>query len=95
MRQETAAQNINNQLKRSIENEKIEEIKKKPMHGKFYQHLERASADEEKSLTWLCSSGLKGEMESLIIAAQDQSLNTCYHKRNIMKQPVYGQCRMC
>jgi len=88
MRKETAAQNTNNQLKSSIENEKIEEIKKKPMHGQFYQHLERPSADKENSLAWLYSSGLMEEMESLIIAAQDQALNMCYHQRNIMKQPV-------
>jgi len=94
MRQ-TAAQNINNQPKCSTENEKIEEIKKKPMPGHFYQHLERPSADKEKSLAWLCSSGLMGEMESLIIAAQDRVPNTHYHQRNSMKKPVDSQCRMC
>jgi len=46
MRQETAAQNINNQLKCNIENKKIEKIEKKPMHGQFYQHLERPSANK-------------------------------------------------
>ena len=95
MRQETAAQNINNQLKSSTENEKTGEMKKKPMHGKFYQQLERPSADKEKSLVWLSSSGLMGEMESLIIAAQDQALNMRYHQRNIMKQPVDNKYRMC
>jgi hypothetical protein len=40
--------------------------------------------DKEKSLGWLCSSGLKGEMESLIIAAKDQALNKHYHHRNII-----------
>jgi hypothetical protein len=33
MTQETATQNIKNQLKSSTENEKMEEYKKKPMHG--------------------------------------------------------------
>jgi len=33
MTQETATQNIMNQLKSSTENEKMEEHKKKPMHG--------------------------------------------------------------
>jgi hypothetical protein len=36
-------------------------IKSKSMHGQFYQDLERPSVDKEKSLTWLCSSGVKGE----------------------------------
>jgi len=44
---------------------------------------------------WLCSSGLNGEMESLIIAAQDKALNMCYHQRNIMKQPNDSKGRMC
>jgi anti-sigma28 factor (negative regulator of flagellin synthesis) len=60
MAQESAAQNIKKQVKSSIENEKIEELKRKPMHGQFYQNLERPSVDKEKSLAWLCGSGLKG-----------------------------------
>jgi hypothetical protein len=48
-------------LKSSIENEKIEE-------------LSRPSVDKGKSLVWICSSGLKGETESIIIAAQGQSI---------------------
>jgi len=59
MTQVTAAQNIENQLKPSIKNKKTEELKSKPMHGQFYQELERPSADKEKSLVWICSSGLK------------------------------------
>jgi len=42
----------------------------------------------------LCSSDLKGEMESSIIAAQDQVLNTRYHQWNIMTQPTDSKCRM-
>jgi hypothetical protein len=48
-------------LKSSIENEKIED-------------LGRPSVDKGKSLVWICSSGLKGETESIIIAAQGQSI---------------------
>jgi len=57
MAQETASQNIKSQLKSSIENEKIEEFNRKPVHGQFYWDHERSSVDKEKSLAWLCSSG--------------------------------------
>ena len=45
---ETAALNIKNQLKSSIENEKTEELKSKPMQGHFCQDIERPSVDKEK-----------------------------------------------
>ena len=93
MRQETAAQNMKNQLKSSMKIKKIEELKRKPMHGQFYQDLERLSV--EKSLVWLCNSGLRGEMESLIIAVQDQALNKHNHLSNIMEHPTDSTCRMC
>jgi len=95
MAQETAAQNIMNQVKSSSENKKTEELKKKEMHGHFYRDLERTLVDKQKSQAWLCSSGLRGETESLVIVAQDQALNMCYHQRTIMKQPTDSKCRMC
>jgi hypothetical protein len=33
------------------------------MHGQFYHDFERPLADKEKSLAWLCNSGLKNETE--------------------------------
>jgi hypothetical protein len=65
------------------------------MHGKFYQDPEGPSVYKENSLAWLCSSGLKGEMKSLIIAAQDQALIVLYYQRNIMKQPIDSNRNMC
>jgi anti-sigma28 factor (negative regulator of flagellin synthesis) len=59
MIQETAAQNIKNQLKPSNENEKIEELKRKPMNGQFYWDLERSSVDKEKSLTFYVAQAQK------------------------------------
>jgi len=50
MTQETVAQNINNQLKSSTDNETTEELKRKPMRGQFYRNLQRPSVDKEISL---------------------------------------------
>jgi hypothetical protein len=74
MTQETAAQNIKNQLKSSNENEKMEELKRNPTNGQFYGGRERPSVGKEKYLAWLCSSGSE-KMKSLITAAEDQALN--------------------
>jgi hypothetical protein len=46
MTQETAAQNIKNQLKSSIDCKKIEELKSQSMYGQFYRDLERPSVDK-------------------------------------------------
>ena len=95
MIQETADTNIKDQLQFSTENETAEELTRKAVHGKFYWDLERPSVDREKYLICLCSSSLKGETESLIIAAQDQALNMRYHPRNIVNQLIDSMCRMC
>jgi hypothetical protein len=50
--QETAAQTIKNQLKSSIENENIEELKSKQVHEQFYWDLERPPVD--KKIPWHC-----------------------------------------
>jgi hypothetical protein len=65
------------------------------MHGQFYRVLERPSVGKEKSLEWLCSTGLKGETDSLIIATQNQAPGSRYHHQNIMQKPTDSKCSMC
>ena len=63
------------------------------MHGQYAQVLESEQIDKKKSIAWLCSTGLKETTESLIIAAQDQTLATNYYKNKILKQaliPIVG-----
>ena len=59
--------------------------KEKAMHGKFPSYLDRDHVDEELSFEWMKHTGLKGETEGLIIAAQDQALNTRYYRKHIIK----------
>jgi hypothetical protein len=44
---ETAAQNFKNQLKSNTENEKPEELKREPIHGRIYWDLERPKVDRK------------------------------------------------
>ncbi|KAF2890058.1 hypothetical protein ILUMI_16115 [Ignelater luminosus] len=50
--------------------------------------------DKEQTYEWLHKGELKGETESLIIVAQDQAINTRYHKKNILRQNVNSKCRL-
>ena len=45
--------------------------KEKAMHGKFPNYLDKDHVDVELSFKWMKHTGLKGETEGLITAAQD------------------------
>ena len=60
--------------------------KEKAMHGKFPNYLDKDHVDVELSFEWMKHTGLKGEMEGLITAAQDQALNTRYYSKHIIMQ---------
>ena len=69
--------------------------REKAMHGKFPNYLDKDHVDVELSFEWMKHTGLKGETEGLITAAQDQALNTRYYSKHITKQGTTDRCRMC
>lgn len=49
----------------------------------------------EKTYEWLLGAKNKPETASLIVAAQDQALDTRYHQRCTMKKDINSKSRMC
>ena len=67
----------------------------KAMHGKLPKYLEKYYVDQEMSFQWMKYTGLKGETEGLITAAQDQALNIRYYSKHIIKQESTDRCKSC
>ena len=57
--------------------------KNKVMHGQYIRNMDRKLISEEYMYLWLSKGDLKAEIESEIVAAQDQALNTKYVGRLI------------
>jgi hypothetical protein len=89
------AKRLKELLRCAIADKRKQRFEEKPLHGQFFVNLRKENIDSKQSLAWLRSSGLKGETESLIIAAQDQSLPTRYYQKNILHQHVNSKCRLC
>ena len=66
----------------------MSKIASKPLHGKFFKHLEGAHINKELSVKWLTNGRLKGETEFI-------GCSTRYHQRNIFGQSIRGVCRLC
>jgi hypothetical protein len=60
-----------------------------------YQSLDRIYNNNNKSYRWLKFGDIKGETESVIMAAQDRAINTNYFKKKFLKQEIESRCRMC
>ena len=67
----------------------------KPLHRQFAARSRNADVDEMATHQWLRSSGLKGETEGFILAAQDQSLFTHTYQANVLHNGADESCRFC
>ncbi|CAH3034003.1 unnamed protein product, partial [Porites lobata] len=73
---------------------KEEKWKNKALHGQYPKILEKPHVDTVTTNKWL-SSNLKGETERLLVAAQDQAINTRNYQKVICGQQVESKCRLC
>ena len=73
---------------------KEEKWKNKALHGQYPKILEKSHVDTVTTNKWL-SSNLKGETEGLLVAAQDQAINTRNYQKIICGHQVESKCRMC
>ena len=70
-------------------------LSNKPLHGQFYSLLNDSSIEKYKSVCWL-KSHLHSELESTILAIQDQVVVTRVIEAKIMKKHLPSlMCRLC
>ena len=72
----------------------IEQLKNKALHGQWPKLMDELNAD---SYRWLCNAYFNPATESLLIAAQDQALNTNWlscHVHHTVSSDLCRQCRM-
>ena len=65
----------------------------KVLHGQYRRQI--ITIADPSSWEWLKQQDLKKEMESLIIAAQDQAVRTNYIKHRVDKTTTPPLCRLC
>jgi hypothetical protein len=70
-------------------------VKKKDAWTILTRKLDEKLVDKEQFYPWLKFGDIKREIESIIVAAQDQAINTNYFKRNILKEEIESRCRLC
>ena len=61
------------------------------MHGQYIRNMDRQCISEEYMFVWLSRGDLKGQTETEIIAAKDQTLQTKYHATKILQTD--SKCR--
>jgi hypothetical protein len=69
--------------------------KNKVMHGQCIRNMDRQLIGEEDTFLWLSKGDLKAEIESEIVAAQDQALHTKYYATKILNTETDSECRLC
>ena len=80
-------------LKRSKIEKRLKDWEEKLLHGHYLRQTKEVRSDQ--CWAWLQNGDLKRETESLIVAAQNQSIRTNLVKARIDKSQGDSLCRMC
>ena len=79
-------------LKRSKKEKRLEDWEEKVLHGQYLRQTEEVRSDQ--CWTWLQNEDLKRDTESLIVAAQNQSIRTNLVKAKIDESQGDSLCRV-
>ena len=80
--------------KKKVTEERRKKWREKAMHGQYSRQVEELTT-RKACYGWLKTVKLKMETEALLIAAQDQALNTKAHATYILKAGTDPKCRLC
>ena len=80
-------------LKRPKKEKRLEDWEEKVLHGQYLRQTKKVRIDQ--CWFWLQNGDLKRKTESLIVAAQNQSIRTNLVKARIDKSQGDSLCRMC
>ena len=80
-------------LKKSKKEKRLEDWEEKALHGKYLRQTKEVKSGQ--CWAWLQTGDLKKETESLIVAAQNQSIRTNLDKAKIDKSQGGSLCREC
>ena len=87
--------NIKAEAKKESVTRRMQRWQAKPLHGQYSKRVNEVDVDKKYTHQWVSSTGLKGETEGFILAAQDQSLPTRNYQANILHTGVDPRCRLC
>ena len=79
-------------LKRSKKEKRLEDWEEKVLHGQYLRQAKKVRSDQ--CWAWLQNGDLKRQTESLIVAAQNQSIIINLVKARIDKSQEDSLCRM-
>ena len=80
-------------LKKAKKEKRLQNWKEKALHGQYLRQTKEVRSGQ--SWVWLQNGDLKRERESLIVAAQNQSIRTKLVKAKIDKSQKGMLCRLC